>query len=79
MNPPDPLVRTLINFTAEDESDVVRDWATRTLDNAQLMLCLQGMVASFKEPVTEAELQTWTIEEWTKAIRAENKLCRRLE
>jgi hypothetical protein len=65
------LVRTLLKVTAGDESEVVRDRAQRTLDNARQMPCLQGMVASFADPVTDAELQTWRIEEWAKRIREE--------
>jgi hypothetical protein len=78
------LVRTLLDVTtaptvAGDEAELVRDGAQRTLDNARQMPCWQGMVASFTDPVTDAELQTWRLEYWVKQIRAEYELCRRPE
>jgi hypothetical protein len=38
------LVRTLLNVTAGDELEVVRDREKRTLDNARQMTCLKGRV-----------------------------------
>jgi hypothetical protein len=52
------LVRAFLNVTVGDESEVVRDWAQRTPDNARHMPCLQATATSFTDPVTDAKLQT---------------------
>jgi hypothetical protein len=43
------LVKPLLNVTAGDESEVVRDSTQRTLDNARQKSCLQGIVATFTD------------------------------
>jgi hypothetical protein len=43
------LVKPLLNVTAGDESEVVRDSTQRTLDNARQKSRLQGIVATFTD------------------------------
>jgi hypothetical protein len=67
------LVRTFLNVTAGDESAAVRDRAQQTLDNVRQMPCLQRMVASFTEPMTDAELQPWRLEDRAKTNQGRNR------